>query len=202
MKVERRYLKAEVRKSADGRTIIGRAVVFGQRSENLGGFVEQIDPNAFDGCDMSDVRCLFNHDDNLILGRTKSGNTRLTLGAEGLDYECDLPETTCGRDLAVSMDRGDVDQSSFSFVVAPGGSDWDEEPGTGVLVRTIKKIARLFDVSPVTFPAYIQTSSEVRSFAEILSERQIAAPPVPNAGGVAVDPLLRHKTELAFHQYI
>ena len=73
MKRERRTFKVELRKSDDGRKMRGTAVVFNQLSENLGGFREQIDPAAFDAADISDVRCLFNHDDSMVLGRTSSG---------------------------------------------------------------------------------------------------------------------------------
>lgn len=170
MKFERRTFKVEVRKSGDGRKLRGTAVVFNQLSENLGGYREQIAPDAFDGCDMEDVRCLFNHDENQVLGRTVSRTLALSQDASGLNFECDPPDTSYARDLATCMDRGDIDQCSFSFVVAPGGADWNEDAnGT---VRTVKKIARLYDVSVVTYPAYSQTSSELRSSAEILAERK------------------------------
>ncbi len=175
MKIERRIFQAEIRKADGARKITGTAVVFNQRSENLGGYVEQINPAAFDGCDMSDVRCLFNHSDNHVLGRTASNTLSLNRDANGMSFECDMPDTSYARDLAVSMDRGDIDKCSFSFTVAPSGAQWDEDPATGVTVRTVNKIARLYDVSVVTFPAYTQTSSEVRSNADILSERQQTA---------------------------
>jgi hypothetical protein len=171
MKIERRIFAAQVRKAEGARKISGTAVVFNQRSENLGGYVEQINPAAFDGCDMSDVRCLFNHSDNHVLGRTASKTLSLNRDSAGMSFDCELPDTQYARDLAVSMDRGDIDKCSFSFTVALGGAQWDEDSATGVTVRTVNKIARLYDVSVVTFPAYTQTSSEVRSSADILSER-------------------------------
>jgi HK97 family phage prohead protease len=174
MKFERRTFKVEIRKSADGRKIRGTAVVFNQLSENLGGYREQIAPEAFDGCDMTDVRCLFNHDENRVLGRTASNTLTLSKDANGLQFECAPPDTSYARDLAACMDRGDIDQCSFSFVVAAGGADWSEGGETGASIRTVKKIARLYDVSVVTYPAYPQTSSELRSSAEILAERQSA----------------------------
>lgn len=202
MKFERRTFKVEVRKSEDGRKLRGTAVVFNQLSENLGGFREQIDPGAFDDCDMDDVRCLFNHDDSMVLGRTVSKTLTLTRDSAGVHFECDPPDTSYARDLAACMDRGDVDQCSFSFTVAPGGADWSEDPESGGDIRTVKKISRLYDVSVVTYPAYPQTSSELRSNAEVFSERKTAgqsAPPANNGGGV--DPgLLRRKLELAYYQ--
>jgi HK97 family phage prohead protease len=200
MKFERRVFKVEVRKSEDGRKLRGTAVVFNQLSENLGGFREQIDPAAFDGCDMSDVRCLFNHEDSMVLGRTTSNTLTLTRDDSGLHFECDPPDTSYARDLAVSMDRGDIDQCSFSFTVAPGGSDWDQDPDSGADIRTVKKISRLYDVSIVTYPAYPQTSSEIRTNAEILSERQTGPP--ANHGGGADLALLRRKLELAYYEHL
>lgn len=202
--MERRIFKVEVRKSEDGRKLRGTAVVFNQLSENLGGFREQIDPAAFEGCDMSDVRCLFNHEDSMVLGRTTSSTLVLTRDASGLHFECDPPDTTYARDLAVSMDRGDIDQCSFSFTVAPNGADWSEDPATGAEIRTVKKISRLYDVSIVTYPAYPQTSSEIRSHADILSERRTAGPVAPPAkAGGGVDPaLLRRKLDLAYFEHL
>jgi HK97 family phage prohead protease len=194
MKIERRTLKVEIRKTGENRKIRGMAVVFNQLSENLGGFREQIDPSAFDACDMSDVRCLFNHDDNLVLGRTTSGTLTLSVDDAGLSFECDPPDTTYARDLAACMDRGDIDQCSFGFFVAPGGSEWSQDPGTGGDIRTVRKISRLVDVTVATYPAYPQTSSEIRSNAEILAER---APSEiqPADGKVSLD-LLRCKLDL------
>jgi uncharacterized protein len=199
--LERRIFKVEVRKAgdADSRKIRGTAVVFNQRSENLGGFVEQIDPAALDGADMSDVRALFNHDENRVLGRTGNKTLTLTKDSQGLHFEVDPPDTSYARDLANLMDRGDIDQCSFSFTVAPGGAQWDEDSKTGVLTRTVNKISRLFDVSVVTFPAYTATSAELRSAADILGERQ--PDPPASSGGVDAD-LLRRKLELAYYQHL
>jgi HK97 family phage prohead protease len=200
MKIERRTFKAELRKSGDGRKIRGTAVVFNRRSENLGGYVEQIEPAAFDGCDMSDVRCLFNHDDNHVLGRTTSRTLVLRRDGNGVNFDCDPPDTNCARDLITSMDRGDIDQCSFSFTVPPGGAVWSEDKAAGVTVRTVKKISRLYDVSVVTFPAYPQTSSEVRTSAEILSERKNGMAPVGDYR-VHLD-LLRRKMDMAMLEHV
>ncbi len=175
MQIERRTFQAEIRTDGAGRKIRGTAIVFDQLSENLGGYRERISPGALEGCDMTDVRCLVNHDENRILGRTVSKTLQLEKSAGGLGFTCEPPDTTYARDLAASMDRGDIDKCSFSFVVAPGGAEWSEEPATGGEVRTVNKIARLFDVSVVTYPAYTQTSSEIRTHADILSERQAPA---------------------------
>lgn len=154
----------EIRTSQDGKVkLAGVAAVFERFSENLGGFIEQIARGAFDETDMSDVRGLFNHDANVILGRTGSpGTLHLDVTEAGLEYEIDLPDTQLVRDMVVSpIERGDVSQSSFGFIVAPGGATFDEDD-EGRFIRTVSKIKRLFDVSPVTFPAYPDTAVATR----------------------------------------
>lgn len=155
----------ELRAAEDGtRTVRGYASVFDRDSENLGGFIERIAPGAFDGTDMSDVRALFNHDDNKVLARTASGTLRLGVDERGLFYEFDLPNTSYARDLAELMDRGDVNQSSFGFTISAGGDEWDwsEKPAR----RTITKIDRLFDVSVVTYPAYPDATVALRKLEQ------------------------------------
>lgn len=143
--------------------IAGYGAVFNQRSELLGGqFVEIIAPGAFDDVLGQDVRGLFNHDPNYLLGRTVSGTLRLTVDQRGLAYEIDTPNTQTIRDLVVEpLKRGDMTGSSFAMRVAPGGDTWHEEGG--VIVRTIYKIAELRDVGPVSFPAYPDSSAAQRS---------------------------------------
>ena len=119
-------------------------------SEDLGGFREIIAPGAFDDVLENDVRALINHDGNLILARTTSGTLALSTDEKGLRYEFEIPESSYGKDLAVSMKRGDITQSSFAFTVAD--DSWETRDGMDV--RTINKVKRLFDVSPVTYPAY------------------------------------------------
>ena len=207
MKKEIRTFKGEIRKAADGRKLTGTAVVFNQLSQNLGGYREQIDPGAFDGCEMDDVRCLINHDESLLLGRTSSKTLSLSRDIDGLKFECETPDTSYARDLAACMDRGDIDGCSFSFSVAPGGSDWSEDPASGAVIRTVKKIARLYDVGPVTFPAYTQTSSEIRSSADILAERPGGLPTAGQTAPPAISAAetlkhLRRKLELAYYQHV
>lgn len=143
--------------TTDGGRIRGYAAVYGKLSEDLGGFREVLAPGCFDAADRSDVKCLFNHDMNLILGRSKTGRGTLRIGldARGLWYEVDLPDTNAGRDLKVSLERGDVDQSSFGFAIK---EDRWTKSADGTPLRTILKVARLFDCSPVCQPAYPDTS--------------------------------------------
>lgn len=148
------------------RTLMGHAAVFGQLSEDLGGFREQIQGGAFvEAIEKDDVRALFNHDPNFVLGRNRSKTLRLSEDARGLAIEIDLPDTPIIRDLVMApIERGDVSQMSFGFSVRPGGQDWAKDD-EGRVVRTLKKL-RLFDVSPVTFPAYPQTDVAARAMQE------------------------------------
>ena len=153
MNIEKRAFEAtiEVRNEGDEPMVRGYASVFDKLSENLGGFREIIAPGAFDEVLNDDVRALFNHDPNLILARTKSGTLRLSVDDNGLAYEFTPPNTNTGRDLVESMKRGDVSQSSFAFTV--DSDEWSEDQ-EGRVLRTITKMKRLLDVSPVTYPAY------------------------------------------------
>lgn len=160
---ERRGGPSEVRMIApegDGGPlrVRGHAAVFDVLSEELFGFREKIAPGAFAGAADRDVRALINHDDNLVLGRTRAGTLRVSEDGVGLAVEIDMPDTAAARDLAESMRRGDVDQMSFGFVTR---EDSFETVG-GDLVRTLHKVD-LFDVSVVTFPAYPQTDAALRS---------------------------------------
>ena len=167
--IERRVLSMPLTRSMDGdkekkRTVSGYAAMFNSMSESLFGmWVEEIAPGAFDEADMSDVRALFNHDDNKILARTP-GTLAVEIDSVGLRYEFEMPDTTYGNDLLESMTRGDVTQSSFGFSVSE--DEWIDRSADGMLpLRRILKVSRLYDVSPVTYPAYPETTSEVRSMA-------------------------------------
>lgn len=161
--IERRYVPTEFRSRVEKRggsdrlVIEGYAYRFHKRSQNLGGFVEQILPGAgAEAAESDDIRALFNHDASLILGRNVAGTLRLAEDSEGLPYEIDADmRQSYVADLAIAMERGDVNQSSFGFSALD--TDWslteDEFP-----LRSISKMA-LFDVSPVTYPAYTSSSS-------------------------------------------
>ena len=151
--MEKRYFNIETRteKREDGSTTItGHAAVFNQLSSDLGGFREVIAPNAFENVLNDDVRALVNHDANLLLARTTSGTLNLKQTDEGLQYSFDVPDTSYGRDLIISMERGDITQSSFAFTIEE--DSW-ESTADGE-IRTINKVKKLYDVSPVTYPAY------------------------------------------------
>lgn len=156
--MEKRYFNIETRteKREDGTTTItGHAAVFNKKSSDLGGFREIIAPGAFRDAlskETLNCACLINHDPNLVLARaTKDGGTlKLEETNEGLQYSFDVPDTTYGRDLIISMERGDITQSSFAFTIEE--DSW-ETTADGE-IRTINKVKNLYDVSPVTYPAY------------------------------------------------
>lgn len=154
----------ELREEAGkARRAVGHAAVFGRFSQNLGGFVEQVAPGAFTKTiEEQDIRALFNHHEDHVLGRLGAGTLRMTEDDEGLAYEIDLPDTTIGRDVATLLARGDVSGSSFGFRVIE--DEWGETE-QGFPLRTLKQVS-LRDVGPVTFPAYTDSKAALRSLAE------------------------------------
>lgn len=143
--------------------IIGHAANFNMLSEDLGGFREKIAPGAFaNSLKEGDVRALWNHDSNIVLGRNKSGTLTLTEDEMGLAFEIDPPDTQLVRDMCISpMQRGDVTQCSFGFrTIKDHWEMIDDE-----VVRTLLEV-EVFDVSPVTYPAYNSTDVAVRSMQQ------------------------------------
>lgn len=150
----------EIRAAGDGNSIEGYAAVFGQQSEDLGGFRETVRSGAFKRALQAkqDVRALFNHDSNMVLGRLSSGTLQLSEDERGLKFRVELPDTQAARDLKTLIARGDITQCSFGFCAV--GQEWDNDATPAQ--RTLTDVD-LFDVSPVTFPAYPQTSLGLRS---------------------------------------
>lgn len=160
---ERRFVNSEIRmREEDSRTITGYAAVFNRDSEDFGGWVERIDPSAFNDVLEDDALALFNHDPNLVLARNKV-NMALSVDMVGLRYEFDAPNTTVGNDLIENIRNGNIKQSSFAFTTKE--VKW-YEPKNGNAVRTIMKVERLYDVSPVTYPAYPDTTVALRGFSK------------------------------------
>jgi len=163
-KIERRNITQEFRVSGEGEpsTISGYAALFDTPSEDMGYFSEVIDPHAFDTvlAGSPDVRALWNHNDDCVLGRTTANTLHLSLDARGLAYVIDPPDTTLAKDLMVSMRRKDVTQSSFAFICKR--DQWTENPD-GTVTRRILEFEEVLDVSPVTYPAYASTSASARN---------------------------------------
>jgi len=163
---ERRNITAtELRAIADEkglRHITGYAAVFNSLSEDLGGFREKIEPGAFrKTINADDIRALWNHDDNYVLARNISGSLLLSEDQRGLKFDIIPPDAQWARDLMVSIERGDIDQMSFGFRTI--SDKW--ETTNGEEIRTLIEV-KLFDVSPVTFPAYPDTEVGLRGLEE------------------------------------
>jgi hypothetical protein len=157
----------EIRKAGDKNMLAGHAALYDSMSRDLGGFKEVIKPGAFRRAieEKQDVKALWNHDSGVVLGRTTSGTLRIAEDDKGLAIEIDLPNTTAAADLRELIARGDVDQMSFAFITRL--DEWTERivDGRMSVVRELQDVD-LYDVSPVTFPAYEETDIAVRAFEQ------------------------------------
>lgn len=157
--IERRCIQAEIRATKDDNKFEGYAAVFNTQAEIIW-FREQIKKGAFKNTiKQDDVRALYNHDSNYVLGRNKSGTLRLKEDSKGLLVDIDIPDISYARDLKISVERGDVNQMSFGFNVLK--EEWNYED-IDMPLRTLIEV-KLFDVSIVTYPAYKETIVGVRS---------------------------------------
>lgn len=168
--IERRYISEKVEyRDVDGSEI---GEVFGYALKwdveyDMGSYIEKVARGALDNADMSDIRVLDNHESHLVLGRTKSGTASVGLDNVGLWYRAQLPNSPNGQNMKESLSRGDIDQSSWGFIIRDDGQGnktgekWEKRDGKWI--RTITDVATVFDTSPVTFPANPDTSSAKRS---------------------------------------
>ena len=194
MEIERRDFAFEdtdelvVESRADGRAaIVGYAAVYNRLSLDLGGFREEILPGAFDRIlnrqrGKSDVVALFNHDSNIVLGRTSSGTLELSSDDKGLRYVVTPPVSRA--DVLELIQRRDVRGSSFAFTVDKSGEGF-RQGEDGKAVRQIREVSGLYDVGPVLVPAYPATSASVamRSYEAWLASQ---AEPEPEAVAAVV----------------
>ena len=158
----------ELRDSPNGgRMFVGYAWRYNVLSENLGGFVERLrEGSGAKTVQEQDLRALFNHHPDNLLGRRGAGTLRIRDDGVGGRYEVDQPDTSLGRDLAVLVARGDIFGSSFTFKVVGGarGVSWTRTDA-GFPLRDVREfMAR--DIGPVTFPAYSTADVALRSLAE------------------------------------
>jgi len=139
--------------------------------DSYGRAVERIMPGAFDRAlrQSQDVAGLFNHDPNMVLGRTSSGTMVLTKDEIGLRYEIEPGNTSVSRDVQEHLRRGDVTGSSFSFTVPDGGERWTRTTDAEGRVQEIREVldVDLYDCGPVCFPAYSGTTANVRSAGDV-----------------------------------
>lgn len=156
----------EVREGPNGNPVItGYGIVFNSDSENLGGFIEQVDPGAVTKTlAEADIRAIANHDSNWLLGRKKSGTARFVADARGVRYEIDVnPNDPDGVRAVEKVRRGDWDGSSFCFETLQESWDWDATPARRRLLEL-----KLVEMGPVTFPAYPDsTATAQRALAKI-----------------------------------
>ncbi len=151
--------------NADTRTIRGYGIVFDKESVDLraGGrvFREVIRPEAMQGIDMSRMLAMHNHDSNRLIGNAASGTMRTGIDATGVWYEVDLPNSPTGEDVLETVRRGDTQGSSFQFTIAPDGEKWSMRGGKAF--REVTKFGGVYEMGPVSEPAYPDTSIGARS---------------------------------------
>jgi hypothetical protein len=167
-------------------TIRGYAAVTGQLSLDLGGFKEIIEQGAFDEILATDpdVHFVWDHDTRFVGARTKNGTLRLWSDNTGLGMEAQVGNYSWAKDLRIALERGDIDQGSFAFTVADGGDDWEVQEDESVL-RTIRNVGGLYDVTVTAQGAYPQTSmAAVRSLmkAHGMVDSELVKEPIPVVG--------------------
>jgi HK97 family phage prohead protease len=153
------------------------------------GFSEQFERGAFNESinGGADVRYLFNHNPDIVLARTKSGTLRLKDDPTGLAVDADIAPTQAGRDLAISLERGDVDQMSVGMQVLE--DRWEEVAGADGNVYELRTVirAKLFDVSAVTYPAYEETDAGLRKAEKARELRDVRGVAVERRGHASGD---------------
>lgn len=166
MEKEIRTVKNRIQRDINNnsRIVQGYAVIFDSMSENMG-FFETIHKGAItqDTINNSDIFAKFNHQDNMVLARSKYnvGSLKLDVDDTGVFYRFEAPNTEMGTELLEYLNRGEIDSSSFAFTVADGGDSWTMGDD-GNVYRDVNYIEELFDVSPVFQPAYAATSCDKR----------------------------------------
>ena len=169
--MERRYFEIEFKSNAEERKIVGVASSL-NRSYNMGSFDEEIDMNAFNEADFSEAAALFNHDQNIVLGRVKNKTLQIMRDGNSLVYIIEPPDTSAAEDVMKLIKRGDIYQSSFAFSLKENGDKW--EMNEGRMKRIITSIDKVYDVSPVTYPANPNTSVATRSMENYIRETENA----------------------------
>ena len=159
-------LRAE---TEEERRLSGYGIVYNRKSQLLGGlFREVILPGAASEILQSnpDIQCAYNHDTKYLFGRTKSGTLTLEEDISGVRYTANPPDSQWAKDALISIQRGDIDGSSFTFAVDPDGEKWLEQED-GTYLREIHKFAAIGEMGPVSNPAYLDTTTNVRSIEEV-----------------------------------
>lgn len=162
-----------IAKDDENMIVEGYALKFNKESNLLGEFVEVISPEALRNADLSDVRCLIDHNSSYVLGRTVADTLKLEVDDVGLRFRCELPNTSYARDLYENIKLGNINQCSFGFTIEEDGDEFERRED-GIFKRTVNKIRSLFDVSIVTYPAYEDTdvAPALRSIKNIKENEQ------------------------------
>ena len=175
------------KREEEGKTYFeGYAFKYDMLSREIFGFREKIAKGALKNIDLreDDIFASLNHNLDQLLARTISGTLELTDDDVGLKYRFEVPNTTAGRDLVVLSERGDIQHSSFVFLVS--NDEWVEDDEYGA-IRTITLFSGLYEVGPVANPAYLQSEAGVaqRSYQQFLDEKKKQEAPQVNKGAIA-----------------
>ena len=174
---EIRAMVAEARAAGEegSRSVAGLGIVYDRFVEIWPGYREKIARGAVTMAGV--VKSYFNHDPSNVLS-TLDSNPPLELRDTegGLEYVSPIPPTSYGRDLEVNLERGNVKGSSFAFDVPKGGDKWSEDEN-GIIQREITKL-NLYEVGPVTDPAFVQTTAALRSAHDAVDEYRKSQVPV------------------------
>lgn len=200
MEIERRFLTVEMRAAGDGENPIieGDAAVFNQETNIGTWFREMIKPGAFKRVlsENPDVVAAFNHDWNIVLGRTSAGTLRLKETAKSLRYSVDVnPKDPEAMGVYERIKRGDVSQASFAFTVRT--EEWTKPADkTQLALRSVIEIDQLFDVGPVTFGAYPEASAQARSKADEFTNPQEPAEGQESSAEVLARATMQEQVEI------
>jgi HK97 family phage prohead protease len=171
-KLEQRIIPAEeleIRAEQDGKIkrISGYGIVYNRETQLYDDLYEVIRPGAASEflSTNPDVKCCLNHNPERIFGRTKSGTVKLEENSKGVKYTAKPPDAQWARDAIASIERGDIDGSSFTFAVLPQDEKVTKR-SDGTYLREIFKLSRIGEMGPVTDPAYLDTTAEARAKEE------------------------------------
>ena len=204
--LERREIPAEgleLRAEGDNgeRKISGYGIVYNRKASIGGDYVEVIRPGAARKIleNNPDIKCALNHNNIYLFGRTKSGTLDLEENQSGVKYTATPPDAQWARDALASIERGDIDGSSFTFAVAADGEKITRQ-SDGTILREIFELERIGELGPVSDPAYTQTSASVRSAEEArsacIASLQAQEKEADKKGCQAALDMLRKKLEL------
>ena len=162
MEKEARILKANIgiESRAEGKRYLEYdAIVFNTRSRNVGGFYEIISPTAVRGADFSEWFAKKNHNTNFMLGSSEAGTANYVITDTAVRASVLVGDSTIWADTMKEVERRELNHASFEFTVKEGGDSWERitEDGKVKLVRTVTAIEKIYDMSPVNFPAYKDT---------------------------------------------